>query len=108
MKTYKVEFQDPRQWYGQVEEQVLRLFPQLSSVLTDERRFAGLSFKVKPDGTTMGILKRVTVKGEAQVLFATGYGTVGALIGLEMAMAGNNWRVDKPWNPAGSAGKKKS
>lgn len=75
--------------------------PHLYSVLADEDSFTELRIKVRPDGSMLGVLKRYGEDGGPLVLFSNGYGVAGALLGLDLAVQGGAWKVDKPWKGKG-------
>lgn len=74
--------------------------PQLNSVVGDADGFISLYVKLKDDGTIMGVLKRYGPDGGPLVCFGSGYGLSGCFIALDSSIAGNKWRVDKPWDPS--------
>jgi len=71
--------------------------PHLYAVLQDESNFIELRIKMRADGSMLGILKRHGDDGGPMVLFSNGYGAAGALLGLDLAIQGNAWKVDTPW-----------
>lgn len=73
--------------------------PHLASFLADEEDFLELRFKLRDDSTTLAIAKGFDGSGGPVVCFAQGYGVIGALMAIDAAIQGNNWREDKPWRP---------
>lgn len=75
-------------------------FPQISAWCADEEDFSELRLKLRDDSSVLAIAKGYGSDGTPMVCFGVGYGVVGALLGLEGSIQGNNWRVDKPWAPS--------
>lgn len=73
--------------------------PQLTSVITDEVDFIDLRVKLRDDGSCLAIVKRYSADGGPVVCFGAAYGAIGALVAIDRAITGNNWKVDKPWSP---------
>ncbi len=84
--------------WARIHDAFAELFPHLAAVLGDEGDFNGLFLKVQADGTVLAVLKRFDSSGSPMVCFGSGYGAVGALHGVDRTVAGNGWRVDKPWS----------
>lgn len=78
-----------------------QLFPQIYSVLDRERDFVSLLVKVRDDGSCIAVLKEFGPDGAKLVCFGSGYGAVGALLGLEGSVAAGHWKVDKPYHEGG-------
>lgn len=77
-------------------------YPQLYAVLsTNEEDFVELRIKSRPEGM-LAICRRVAADGGYEVCFGSGYDVLGSLSGLEASIASGKWRIDKPWEPAGS------
>lgn len=74
-------------------------FPHASAWWTQEDEFRELRFKARDDGTTLAIAKGFDSGGGETVCFGSGYGLVGAMMAVDAAIQGGNWRVDKPWKP---------
>ena len=72
--------------------------PHLFRWLTEEGSFRGLTVVVKDDSTCLAIARSWGGEGDEIVLFASGYGALGALFTLDGAIQGDNWRKDKPWD----------
>lgn len=75
------------------------LLPHLNGVLSDETDFISLQIKLRPDGTCLAVLKKYGDDGRPLVLFGSGYGVPGALMGTDSAVQGGRWRPDKPFKP---------
>lgn len=73
--------------------------PQLRAVLGDEESFISLHIKMREDASMLAVLKAYGPDGGPLVCFGVGYGIAGCFLGLEGSIAGNRWRVDKPWHP---------
>jgi len=58
-----------------------------------------LTVKQRAPGDWIAVAKRSGPDGGPQVAFGSGYDLVGALLGLEGALAANRWREDRPWKP---------
>lgn len=60
-----------------------------------------LTLKCRGAGDWIAVAKRVGADGATEVIFATGFDFVSCFLALNGSMAGNRWRVDKPWVPGG-------
>lgn len=74
--------------------------PQLHAMWGKEDDFREVRLKLRADGTVLAIVKRYGEDGGPLVCFGSGYGVAGALMGVEGAIAANQWKVDKPWRPS--------
>lgn len=79
-------------------------FPHVSAWLFDSDRFRGLSFKPKVDGMVIAVAKGYFADGGESVCFGSGYDVVLALMSLDAAIQGGNWRIDTPWDPSSGRG----
>lgn len=74
-------------------------YPHIASWLEDEHSFRELRLKARDDETTIAVAKAYGADGGPVVCFGVGYGPILALMALDAAIQGGNWRVDKPWQP---------
>lgn len=74
-------------------------FPHISTDCLFSSDFIELRLKMKEDGTVLAILKKFGADGGPTVLFGVGYDPVLAIMALDKASQGGNWRVDTPWEP---------
>jgi hypothetical protein len=81
--------------------------PQFVAFVGDSDDFRSVYFKLKDDGTILGVLKGYTSDGTPSVCFGVGYDVFGAILGLEATIASGSWRPDKPWQPSNDTGKAK-
>lgn len=72
-------------------------FPHIASYLFEEEEFRELRIKVMSDGVRLAIAKRFGSDGGPEVCFGSGYDPMLALMALDAAIQGGNWRFDKPW-----------
>jgi len=63
--------------------------------------FNELRFKSRDDGTVLAIAKGYGSDGSPVVLFGSGYSYTLALVAIDSAIQGGEWRLDKPWSPNG-------
>lgn len=73
--------------------------PQFSVYVTTSEDFRSVLFKLKPDGTVLGVLKGHLADGSPSVCFGVGYDLFGAIMGLEATLSSGDWRKDNPWPP---------
>jgi hypothetical protein len=86
--------------YVKAEQGFFKSLVQLHGVcVREEEAFVGMTIKQKGTSDWLGVLRRTGSDGVGQVCFGNGVDFVGALLGLEAAIAGNRWREDKPWTP---------
>ena len=87
--------------HGEMVTSFQRLAPHLQAWLDSYDDFSELRIKARDDGTVLGIAKGYDSNGGPVVCFGVGYDGVAALLALDRAINGGNWRVDKPWSPKG-------
>lgn len=78
-----------------------QLLPAFYGVLCDEENFTSFLVKAKPDGTVISVVKQFGGDGGPMVVFGTGYGAIGALMGVEASIRADAWRPDTPWKGSG-------
>jgi hypothetical protein len=86
--------------YVVLEQGMFGPLPQLHAVLVrNDEDAVSLQVKHRGPGDWLAVLRRLGSEGQPQVAFGSGYDFVGALLGLDAALASNRWREDKPWQP---------
>lgn len=58
-----------------------------------------VTFKHQGENVWLVVVKRYGDDGAPQVLFATAYDFVGAVLAVNAAIASGSWKPDKPWKP---------
>ena len=76
--------------------------PHLYRWLTEGGSFRGLTVVRQDDTTCLAVARSWGGEGDEVVLFASGYGALGALFTLDGAIQGDNWRKDKSWTGKGN------
>lgn len=88
----------PERW-AETSGVMRKLFPQVSSWWGQTDSFNRLKLLSRADGTVLAVASGFGSDGGPVVCFGSGYGVSAALMALDASMAGNNWKVEKPWTP---------
>ncbi len=88
----------PKERWLQLDRSFQAEVPQVASVFAAEDDFLSILIKHQDDGSCLAVIKRFGPDGAPMVAFGGGYGVAGALMALDATIAGNRWRVDKPWS----------
>ena len=78
-----------------VDEAIRKVLPHFHAWSGDEESFRRFQIKARDDGTFLAVASGYGADGTPMVCFGQGYGVIGALYGLDRAIQGDNWRVDK-------------